>query len=272
MINLNDQKSLENSQFNPSLPNRIICGGYLSNTTTPAPLVIRQAYVAQNRFNVFVVDWSLGSRNPNYPKVVSLNVPAVARILTQFIEFIVTSGGVTYDSIYLIGHSLGAHITGVAGKRTKEKVNTIFGVDPAGPLFYHAPNSKKIGAGDGKYVEIIHTNGDNLGLGYFEKLGDADFYVNGGKKQPGCAKEKHPNICNHNRAAFYFAESICADENQFLAVRCSKDNIEKDKCKSRNFHAKMGGDPSNMSNNLKGTFYLQTNSHSPYALGKNIIN
>lgn len=265
IIGLNDRTALASSQFDESLPIRIICGGYLSNTTTPAPLIIRQAYVGQNQFNVFVVDWSIGSRNINYPKVALQYTRDVASVLAKFVEFLVKNGA-TYDNIYLIGHSLGAHISGMAGKYTKEKVNTIFGLDPGGPLFNGNPH--RIGAGDGKYVEIIHTNGNNLG--FYGVLGDADFYVNGGKKQPGCSSAKNPNICNHNRVAAYFAESICADENQFLAVRCSEYNISKGNCKSHEFVATMGSDPSNGKGKLRGTFYLKTNSAYPYGLGYNL--
>lgn len=266
-IVLNDRESLHNSQFNATLPVRIICGGYLSSPITSAPHTIRQAYVAQNRFNVIVVDWSLGSRTFDYPKASFIYSPTIGRVIARFIEFLVTSPGVAYDNIYLIGHSLGAHILGIAGKHTKEKVNTIFGIDPSGPIIAFAPPSLRLSRGDGKYIEVIHTNGNNFGI--LAVSGDVDFYVNGGKVQPGC-EDPSSLTCSHNRAAVYFAESICTDENNYWAIQCSKEVMNACNCESREFLVKMGGDPSNAGTQLKGTFYLETNSRTPFAKGKRL--
>ena len=41
---------------------------------------------------------------------------------------------------------------------------------------------------DATFVDIIHTDANLLGT--FRVVGDADFYPNGGKDQPGCGAEK----------------------------------------------------------------------------------
>ena len=86
----------------------------------------------------------------------------------------------------------------------------IAGLDPAEPYFYqvaqHAPEflGKRILSTDADFVDIIHTNGnekqrgsiagltqDTYGLGFFDALGDVDFYVNGGGPfQAGCNPPK----------------------------------------------------------------------------------
>lgn len=200
----------------------------------------------------------------DYPRAALKYVPDVGRTIAKFIEFLVTEGETTYDDIILTGHSLGTHIVGIAGKNTKQKVNTIYGLDPAGPLFFYSHPQKRIAAGDGKYVEIIHTAGRSLG--FFEPLGDADFYVNGGKLQPGCSIETIV-LCSHSRSPTYFAESLNSD-NEFWAVRCSSKHVEMNKCKSTDFLVKIGGDPAYSGDLKRGTFYLETNSESPFALGK----
>lgn len=67
--------------------------------------------------------------------------------------------------------------------------NTIFivALDPAGALFTY-PNlvdkSERVDASDAKYVQAIHTS---IVLGSYTEAGHADFYIDGGISQPGCA-------------------------------------------------------------------------------------
>ena len=72
----------------------------------------------------------------------------------------------------------------------------------------HAPEflGKRILSTDADFVDIIHTNGnekqkgsiagltqDSYGRGFFDPLGDVDFYVNGGGPvQAGCNPPKYP--------------------------------------------------------------------------------
>lgn len=59
------------------------------------------------------------------------------------------------------------------------------GLDPAGPLYYVTSDEEKLSIGDAKFVQVIHTGAGFLG--YNGKLGDADYWVNGGtSNQPGC--------------------------------------------------------------------------------------
>ena len=91
----------------------------------------------------------------------------------------------------------------------------ISGLDPAEPYFYqvaqNAPEflGKRILSTDADFVDIIHTNGnekqkgsiagltqDTYGLGFFDPLGDVDFYVNGGGPvQAGCNPPKSQSKC-----------------------------------------------------------------------------
>lgn len=74
------------------------------------------------------------------------------------------------------------------------KLNTIIGLDPAGPLFDVREPEERIAVGDAEYVECIHTNGGILGVGFGigANICDADFFPNGGSTQPGCLS----NYCN----------------------------------------------------------------------------
>lgn len=85
----------------------------------------------------------------------------------------------------VIGHSLGAHIAGFAGKSVKRltgsKISRVTGLDAAGPLFEVPPmaKSKRLSDEDATVVETLHTNGGMLG--YLKPLGTIDFFANSGE-------------------------------------------------------------------------------------------
>lgn len=90
------------------------------------------------------------------------------------------NGLIRFSDLVIAGHSLGGHGAGLAGKFVKRgKIETIFGLDPAGPLYTDGNADERISPTDGKYVEIIHTNGWNLGFG--NPIGQSDFYPNFGR-------------------------------------------------------------------------------------------
>lgn len=68
------------------------------------------------------------------------------------------------------------------------------------------------------------------------------------------------------RAPFLWAESINSPTG-FWASPCDFSNVEKKNCvEDANNLILMGGDP--IVNRVNGTFYLTTESYSPYARGK----
>ena len=65
------------------------------------------------------------------------NVPTVGYKIAIFIEFLIKNHYIDGpEMIHLIGHSLGAHVSGVAGatikSRLKKEINRRTGLDPAG--------------------------------------------------------------------------------------------------------------------------------------------
>lgn len=90
-----------------------------------------------------------------------------------------------YSRVSLVGHSLGAHIAGIAAKNVRRgRINTIIGLDPAGPLFNMNSPTTRLAVTDADYVECVQTDNRNFGIG--EPLGHVDFFPNGGSNQPGC--------------------------------------------------------------------------------------
>lgn len=92
----------------------------------------------------------------------------------------------------MIGHSLGAHLSGFAGKTIlsltagQGKLKRITGMDPALPLFSVQDPSARLDRDDAVMVDVVHTDGYRIAIG--EAIGRVDFYPNGGvAPQPGCS-------------------------------------------------------------------------------------
>ena len=66
-------------------------------------------------------------------------------------------------------------------------MDTIFGLDPAGPLFNLNDPANRLASGDADYVESVHT--DTVALGIGDAISDVDYYPNGGTNMPGCTSK-----------------------------------------------------------------------------------
>lgn len=112
-----------------------------------------------------------------YSEVVP-NVPIVARRLADLVLFIRENNLLELSNVNLVGHSLGSHISGLAGRNiylaTGQKVPRVTGLDPAGPNFFPPSPEKNLNIMDAEFVDAIHT--DRGVLGDLTNDGHADFY------------------------------------------------------------------------------------------------
>jgi pancreatic triacylglycerol lipase len=241
---------------------RFITHGWNNNFASEVNTMIRTAYMNRGDFNVIVVDWGVGANTINYIAAAN-RIQQVGPVIAQFCDFLAVSVGVNYEHIYLIGHSLGAHASGVAGKTTSRgRIHTIFGLDPAGPLFHMDRPRERIDASDARYVENIITNGGTLG--FFEPIGVSSFYPNWGNSQPGCGLDLS-GACAHGRAYEYFAESL-SSASGFMSTQCiNHAEIVNRRCTSSGPRVQMGGEPSNWGR-ASGIYWVQTNSATPFSL------
>lgn len=100
-----------------------------------------------------------------------------------------TNHSANLTNFHLVGHSLGAHVSGFAGKSVQSttgiNLGRITGLDPAGPLYQLASAEDRLASTDADLVVALHT--DAGVAGYWGQIGDIDFYANGGfPQQPGC--------------------------------------------------------------------------------------
>uniref|UniRef100_A0A453Z0M3 Lipase domain-containing protein n=1 Tax=Anopheles gambiae TaxID=7165 RepID=A0A453Z0M3_ANOGA len=251
--------------WNGGRQTRFIIHGWNNNGGSEVNVAIRNAYLDRADINVIVVDWGGGAQNPNY--VTSRNhINAVGAAVARFIDFLNQSGGMSFNNVYVTGHSLGGHTAGIVGKRvSRGRLNTVVALDPALPLFSINDPGNRVASGDANYVEVIHTNGGLLGFDL--PLGQADFYPNGGRSQPGCGVDL-AGTCAHSRAHQFFAESVRPAQSGFNSIRCGNyDQILNNNCVSSGANARMGGEPSNIGRGVNGVYFLTTNANSPFARG-----
>ncbi|XP_054081755.1 phospholipase A1-like [Zeugodacus cucurbitae] len=188
-ISIGDVRALNDSQFNPNHETYFIIHGWLNNGYSYMCKILAAAVLARNNINVFIVDWGKRAMNGDY-RFAAMSVEPIGGIVADFMNFLCRVFAV---EIYVIGHSLGAHVAGFAGKKFDcGTIKTIWGLDPAQPLFDYCNSKKRLCNTDAFYVEILHTNAGFLG---FEKpIGNASFYANGGRMQKGCGIDAY---CSH---------------------------------------------------------------------------
>ena len=101
---------------------------------------------------------------------------------------------------------------GCAGARTRGKINTIVGLDPAGNLYVASNIDNRLDPTDAQFVQVIVTSA----LAPTFLMGHTNYTPNG-PIQPGC--EIDPlMVCSHARAVEYYAESLT--NNKFKAKQC----------------------------------------------------
>lgn len=140
------------------------------------------------------------------------------------------------------------------------KLELIYGLDPAGPLFTLEIPYERLSSGDAIWVEVIHTSAATLG--FADPIADADFYPNGGRSQPGCEFDLI-GICAHGRSFAFFAESLNSKDG-FNAFPCNFNETEKGLCTSKGTPAYMGYYTTKKFQ--KGVYFLTTRSTPPFII------
>ncbi|XP_061221408.1 phospholipase A1 member A [Neopsephotus bourkii] len=211
---------IKNCSFNRSLDTKIIIHGFRALGTKPSWIEgLVHAILNTSPVNVIAVDWVYGSTGA-YPSAVE-NVTELALSISQFISKLLALG-VSGTSIHIIGVSLGAHVGGLVGHFHGGQLGRITGLDPAGPKYTKASPEERLDPGDALFVEAIHTDADNFGIRI--PVGHIDYFVNGGKDQPGCPRFPSAGykylICDHMRAVHLYVSAL-KDSCPFVAFPCA---------------------------------------------------
>lgn len=264
VIQWNSPASILASNFNAANPTRFTIHGWNGGPTSNVNTGVRNALLQRGNFNVIQVNWSAGSGS-NYLTSRNRVGPTGAVVADMIMTLASTTGQSTLD-MSIIGHSLGAHVAGMAGKRLTGgfRLGSIVALDAANPLFSDNSPAERVHFDDAVYVESIHTNTGTLG--FTNPLGDASFYPNGGSSQPGCGIDVSGN-CAHGRAHQFYVESITT-QIHFNSRPCTTlGSVSSGTCTHNGQqYQRMGGEPVN-DGLPNGIFWVQTNSAAPFARG-----
>ncbi|XP_058450487.1 vitellogenin-1-like [Malaya genurostris] len=245
-------------QFSHQLQTVLLVTGWLTtiDSANDAVDALYKAYRARGQINFLVID-TASQLNTLYTWS-SFNTNGLGETLGEGLAELVEY--VPVESIHLIGHSLGAHIVGAAGRRFQElkefNLPRITGLDPANPCFNEGESLSGLSRGDADFVDVIHSNVRVLGKR--DPIGDIDFYPNGlNSIQPGC----YTITCSHSRAWEYYAESVYpGNERNFIGVKCNGlSALISGLCRRQK--AVMGYA---VCNNIKGNFFMRVNSNAPF--------
>ncbi|XP_053959303.1 phospholipase A1 VesT1.02-like [Anastrepha ludens] len=261
MLVTDDTESLQKSHFNKNNPTKIIIHGWQSNAKSDLITLIRDAYLSKGDYNIIAVDWSDKAETINYI-VSASHVAEVGAQVAGFIDFLYQEGGLSFETLHVIGHSLGAHISGFAGKNVEYgTIERITGLDPALPLFSYDKPAKRLNQNDAAYVESIQTCGGRLG--FLKPIGKGAFYPNGGKSQPGCGIDL-VGTCAHSRSYIYFAEAVRKDD--FPCMKCGDwEKAVENNCGVSYSSIRMAAHSNYV--NAFGDFYVPVNKVAPYGRG-----
>ncbi|XP_077978242.1 phospholipase A1 VesT1.02-like [Glandiceps talaboti] len=176
--------------------------------------------------------------------------------------------------IWGIGHSLGAHVLGKAGRTANmaslRMFSRITGLDPAGPCFENYNHEKRLHKSHAKMVDVIHTDGYYTSLmpsamsmnhfGTLIPLGTVDFYPNYGCEQPGCTSY----TCSHHRAIEYFTWSISHEEAFKTRQVLTDKPAYEEPVRSTRICAREAQMCYFATKESRGNYYLQTNPSQPW--------
>ncbi|ROT63441.1 hypothetical protein C7M84_018686 [Penaeus vannamei] len=190
-----------------------------------------KTYVIHEDCNVIAASWDSGTTTLGY-YVVQGARPQVGEDIGRLIRFLLHATALTKPQIHLIGHSLGAHAVGISLTPFLPPA----GLDPAGLMYHTTDRTQRLDRSDAEFVDVIHTHGCTTILnqwsdcyGIDENLGDADFWPNGGERQPMCKEggDGHQMVregssCDHGIAYVLYTESIqyATSTTRFLARPC----------------------------------------------------
>ncbi|CAM4595406.1 unnamed protein product [Caretta caretta] len=178
--------TIKDSHFCSHRKTRFIVHGFMSTGKRGWVVKMCLLLVEVEDVNCIAVDWAEGAKGI-YISAVN-NIRVVGAEIAYFINTLMKMFRYCPSHIHIIGHSLGAHVAGDAGRRIRG-IKRITGLDPAGPLFEGTPPKVRLDPTDARFVDVIHSNAaqfPTVGAGIVNTSGHLDFYPNGGSIMPGC--------------------------------------------------------------------------------------
>ncbi|GFT77284.1 hepatic triacylglycerol lipase [Nephila pilipes] len=288
-----NEEALERCPFDPTHPLKVLVHGFLT-TLEPGNQfeMIKDNLLANFIYNVIIVNWTKYNQPPY--TLAAINTQEIGANMAKLLKYLKDTKGVDPRKIHIIGHSLGAHISGVAGTEMPG-LGRITGLDPASKSVYPNALFHRLNYTDAIFVDIIHTsNFENevvrlknseeevrslaLNRGLSDEVPRSLPILAGGQTQPNCDMEPQMiqrsapvdvRVCNHAAAVNLFLDSINATDCKFLSTECDNyDDFLNGLCPSESAVMSEMGLRAKMITKLppKSKFYLRTSANPPFCL------
>ena len=193
-LHYNNSEEIQSSRFDGKKMTRVLVHGFMDNQDFGKIWMekFRHTILENEDSNVISVDWHKGNFFPYFQSVV--NTHMIGIMLGIQIDLIIKTKNGSLDNVHLMGHSLGAHVVGFAGRKLNGQLGRVTGLDPAGPCYEGVSPKNRLWYTDAKFVDSIHSDARPLlpyvGFGMYETNSHIDFFPNGGRHQPGCNDER----------------------------------------------------------------------------------
>ncbi|XP_056388247.1 pancreatic lipase-related protein 2-like [Hyla sarda] len=279
VVSARNLSSIYQSNFNGSRNSVFIIHGYTESGGDEWLVNMCQTILQVEDVNCLCVDWRGGSRAIYFQAM--NNVQVVGAEIAYFINTIVDHFNCCLSGIHLIGHSLGAHAAGEAGKR-RPGIGRITCLDAARPGFEGQSYEVSVDPSDAKFVVAVHTDTGSVGLGMTTLIGHKDFFPNGGKRMTGCAGSQILDLgdsvnlvgaardvvcCSHVASYHMFTSSIRNPEGFTGYSASTYSSFQEgagfpcsgDSCSLMGYYTKSPGDTSSCR-----VYYLNTGPRSNY--------
>ena len=227
---------------------------------------------------VILVGWAAGAAPGWNPSKIYRQAAANTETIGRYIGSIAHAIKTRQQNmhVYGVGHSLGSHVMGWAGRESilfSNQFNRITALDPAGPCWETNNIDKRLRISDADLVDVIHTDGyqrfipPQMHFGTLLRLGHIDFYPNWGRRmQPGCGRTMV--ACSHSRAIDLYIWSIAHPgpfvTNQIVHGAITWDKITDVPGFTQDQDAEMGYYADTKYLARQGQFYLVTNNEEPW--------
>ncbi|BET02171.1 Triacylglycerol lipase [Nesidiocoris tenuis] len=281
--------TIKQSNFNPKERTVFFNHGYMDTYSKAFVKVMIQRILEQGDYNVVILEYTRAILT-TFSQACG-NARLIGLELAALVNYLKDNEGLNPADVHIVGHSLGAQISGYAGEAIPG-LGRITGLDPSGPWFQYMPTYVRLDPLDAEFVHVIHTDRSPsvaTGFGTDEVTGHVDFYPNDGKReQPGCKPLERPIfltmlqsgieeagrlviVCSHDRAVKFFLDSIntdcpmigikCSSYGDFLEGNCFDCGEDGNDCLEMGFHATPP--PPGVQ---EEQYYLKTSHQPPFCL------
>ncbi|CAG9857207.1 unnamed protein product [Phyllotreta striolata] len=217
-VDLSNPQQVATAGFSKAIDSYICVRAYNEKGPSTTCDRIKKALLELHDVNFFYVDWSKVSDTINFLKIL-MKMPNVAKLVARKIIDLINKSGLDPNTTQMIGVSLGGQLAGAIGTELEGILYQVIGLDPSWPFLSPFYSGNRMSKNSGQFVQAIHTGG--IFLGYFDPLGHADYYANGGRLQPSC-KFDLIGYCSHTMVEQLYIKTL-QDEKLFLATKCDSE-------------------------------------------------